>query len=376
MNIDIRVVETRNDLKTFVKVPHQILRGNPYWVPLMMRDELMTFDPARNPAYEHAETRLFLAYRDGRPVGRLAGIFSRAANEKYQTKNLRFGWFDVIEDWEAARALFQAAENLAREKGLTTISGPQGFCDMDLEGLLIEGFDTVAPITVRYSPPYYREFVEKYGFRREADYVELKIMRPSKEFLAPFKQMADWVSKRSNFKVIKFKSNRELLRRGKEVFRLYNESYDHLYGTVPLTERQIDYYVKMYAPVIDRRFLRLVEDEQGELAGFAITVPSLSRAFQKARGRLFPFGWWHILRAMRQREIIDFHLIGVARKYQGTGLYLILGVELVESLIDLGFKYAETSHILETNEEMLSLFKTADYTIPRRRSIFKKEVSC
>ncbi|MCP5108595.1 MAG: hypothetical protein GY950_34740, partial [bacterium] len=295
MSIEIRKVETKKALKTFVKVPFTIYKGNDCWVPPLISEEMETFDPRKNPAYEGAESRLFVAYKDGEPVGRAAAILSHAANDKFGTKNLRFSWFDTVEDYEVSRALFDAVESWGKELGMETLTGPHGFTDLDPEGMLVEGFDQLATIAVFYNHAYYPQFLEKYGFEKEIDYVEFKARAPIEEGLPPkLLKLGERIKERSKVKVLNFKTKKEMLNRAPDLFRLLDEAYEEIYGSVPLTEKQIKYYVNKYISYADKDLIKMVVNENDEAIGFMVSMPSLSRAFQKAKGRLFPFGWYHL----------------------------------------------------------------------------------
>jgi hypothetical protein len=376
MSVDVRAVETKKDLKTFVKVPFEIYKGDAYWVPPLIRDEMETFDSQKNPAYETAETKLFTAYKDGRPVGRICGILSHAANEKYNAKNLRFGWFDTVNDYEVAQKLFEAVENWGRELGMETMTGPHGFTDLDPEGMLVEGFDRLPTISVYYNFPYYPELVTKYGFEKEIDYVEFLSVVPHETGI-PEKllRIGERIKERSGLKIIKFKNRREVMKRAPEIFQLLDEAFEEIYGSVPLTETQILYYVKKYIPFVDKDLIMAVENEKNEVVGFMISMPSLSRGFQKAKGRLLPFGWFHILRALKKFEILDFYLAGIRKKYRGLGVDLLMVLEVGKSSLKKGFKYAESNPELETNVKIQAQWKHFNPTQHKRRRIYKKKIT-
>jgi len=376
MSVDIRVVETKRELKTFIKVPFEIFKGNPYWVPPLIREELQTFNPGKNPAYEHAEARLFLAYKDGKAVGRITGILSHAANDKYKTKNLRFGWFDTINDYEVARSLFDALEKWGKERGMETVTGPHGFSDLDPEGMLVEGFDRLPTISVIYNFPYYPEFVEKYGFKKEIDYLEFLSIAPQETGIPPkLLRLGERIKERSGVRVHRFKSRREVRKRSVELFYLLDEAFEEIYGSVPLTEKQIQYYVKKYIPFVDKDLVLLAVDEKDEAVGFLITMPSLSRGFQKARGRLFPFGWFHILRSLKNYEVLDFYLAGIKKSYRGQGVDLLMALEVVQAALDKGVNYAESNPELETNKKVHAQWKYFNPTQHKRRRIYKKAIA-
>lgn len=375
MSVTIRTVETKKDLKTFVKVPFDIYQGNDCWVPQLIREEMEIFNPAKNPAYKSAESRLFIAYKDGKPVGRIAAILSHAANEKFDTKNLRFGWFDTINDYEVTRALFDAVEDWGRELGMKTLTGPQGFTDLDPEGMLIEGFDQLATIAVYYNHPYYNEFVEKYGFEKDIDYVEFKGFPPYEEGVNPkLLRLGERIKQRSGIRVVKFKNKREVMNRAEHIFEVLDEAFEELYGTVPLTEEQVKYYVKKYFSFVDKELLQLAVNEENEAVGFMVALPSLSRGFQKAKGRLFPFGWFHILRSLKKFEILDFYLAGVKKKYRGVGVDLLMVLEVVKVAMTKGVKHSESNPELETNKKIQAQWKHFNTTLHKRRRIYKKNI--
>jgi GNAT superfamily N-acetyltransferase len=376
MSVEIRLVETKRELKTFIRVPFEIYKGDPYWVPPLMMDDLDTFSPRKNPAYEHAEARLFLAYKDGKAVGRIIGILSHAANDKYNTKNLRFGWFETINDYEVARALLLAVENWGKELGMETMTGPHGFSDLDPEGMLVEGFDQLPTISVYYNFPYYPEFVEKYGFEKEIDYLEFRSINPQETGIPPkLLRLGERIKERSGVKVHKFKSKRELKKRTVDLFHLLNDAFDEIYGSVPLTEKQIKYYVKKYFSFVDKDLIQLAVDEKDEAVGFMIAMPSLSKGFQKAKGRLLPFGWFHILKSLKNYEVLDLYLAGIKKSYRGQGIDLLMVLEVLQAALKKGVKYAESNPELETNKKIHAQWKYFNPTQHKRRRIYKKDIA-
>jgi hypothetical protein len=375
MDINIKIVKTKKDLKTFIKVPYMIFKDNPYWVPPLIKDELQTFDKKKNPAYESADTRLFVAYKDKKPVGRIAGILSYIANDKYNVKNLRFGWFDTIDDYEVASLLFKAIENWGKELGMESLTGPHGFTDFDPEGMLIEGFGELPTIVTIYNHSYYPELTEKYGFEKDVDYVEFKTMVPHETGI-PEKllRLAQRIKERSGLKVFNFKSKKEILNRAKEIFELLDEAFEEIYGSVPISNDQIEYYMKNYFSFVNPDMLKIVENEKNEMVGFMITFPNLSKAFQKAKGKLFPIGWYHILKALKKHEVIDFYLAGIRKKYRGIGVDLLMVIEIVKTAMKKGFEYAESNPELEDNKKVHAQWKYYNPTQHKRRRIYKKNI--
>lgn len=375
MSVDIRIVENKRDLKTFINVPFSIYKNNPYWVPPLIADELATFDPAKNPAYELAEAKLFVAYQDNRPVGRVAAILNHAANKKYGTKNMRFGWFDSINDYEVTAALLDTVENWARETGMETLTGPHGFTDMDPEGMLIEGFDQLPTLAVIYNHPYYPEFMERYGFEKDVDYIEFKCKVPYETGI-PEKllRLAERIRERSQLEVMQLQSRRDIKKWGPAVMELIDESYNEIYGSVPLTPRLIKYYVDKYLTLIDPNLIKIVMDADHNLVGVMVTMPSFSRALQKARGRLLPFGWYHLLKGFKQRDIIDFYLAGIKEKYRGKGVDLMMVVEIVKTVFEKGYKFTESNPELENNTKIQAQWKHFNPEQHKRRRIYKKNI--
>jgi hypothetical protein len=317
-----------------------------------------------------------MAYQNGEPVGRVVGILSHVANEKYKTKNLRFGWFECIEDEEVAKALLGAVEQWGKELGMETLTGPHGFTDLDPEGLLIDGFDQMPTIASNYNHSYYQGFIEKYGFGKEIDYFEYRSIVPYETGM-PEKmiRIADKVRERSSLRLLKFRNKKELMIRAEELFYLLDEAFEEIYGSVPLTEKQVKYYVKKYMPFVHKDLIQCVVNKDDEMVGFMITMPSLTVGHQKAKGRLLPFGWFHLLKALKTYEVIDFYLAGVKRKYRGLGVDLIMVMELAKIIMKMGFKYSESNLELETNTKIQAQWKYFNPTRHKIRRIFRKDIN-
>jgi hypothetical protein len=376
MSVAISVVESAAELKKFVRFPLELYRGNAYWIPPLFRDEIDTLTPGRNPALKTAERHLLLARREGKVVGRVAGILSRAANEKYGTKNIRFGWFEAIDDYEVTRALLSSVEEWGRKKGMTTLTGPQGFTDLDFEGLLVEGYQERATIATIYNPPYYPQHLERYGFSKEVDYVEFQALSPEGTVL-PEKMMklAEWAAKRNNFRLLTYTNIKKLRQeRGQELFDLLDETFDELYGTTPLTLEQKDYYISRYIPFANPEFIKIAVNDKNEMVGFLVSLPSLAKAFQKARGRLFPFGLLYILRALKKFDTLDFMMAGVKKSYRGKGVDLIMTIDVFRSALAHGVHFAESNPELETNSRIQNEWKIVTTRQHKRRRIYKKSI--
>jgi hypothetical protein len=374
MSITVKEVLNKNDLKTFVKIPFALYKGNPFWVPQLINDDMEIFNRAKNPAFENADARLFLAYRDGKAVGRIAAILSRVANQKYKTRNLRFGWFDLPDDPETAAALFKVVEDWAKELGMETLTGPHGFCDLDPQGMLVEGFDQQPTIGGYYNFPYYQKLVEGQGFQKEVDYVEFRCQVPNDMSAFPEKllRLSDRIQERGGLRLLKFKNKKEILGRAEELFHLLDEAFEEIYGAVPLTEKQVHYFIKKYFSYVDKDLIQAVVNEKNEMVGFMIAMPSFSLAFQKAKGSLLPFGWWHILRAMKKSDTLDFYLAGIRKAYRGLGVDLLMVVQMARGAVAKGFCFTESNQELETNSKIQAQWKYFNPVQHKRKRIFKK----
>ncbi len=370
--IDIKRVETRADLKAFIRFPFSIYRDNPYWVPPIFFDELATLSKDKNPAFEFSEAEYWMAYRDGKPVGRIAALINIRYIEKWGNKYGRFGWVDFNEDFEVAKALFQTAEDWLRSKGMVGINGPMGFTDIDKEGMLIEGFDQMGTMPMLYNHPYYPDFLEQLGYKKDADWLEYEVMVP-KTIPDKVLRVQELVAKRTGLHIYEWKHTSELKKKfAKDIFDLLDDAYAPLYGTTPLSDAQVDMYIKQYLGFADPRFTKVVVDRDGKLAAFGIVFPSLTKALQKSGGRLFPFGWIHFLEAMRRPTRIDLLLIAVVPQYKALGAVAFLMTALIKSCLKAGVVSAETSGELETNIGVQSLWKSYEGRQHKRRRAYIK----
>ena len=376
MAVNIVKVESRQQLKTFIRFNYELYKGNEYFVPDLYEDTLNTLRRDRNAAFEFCEADYFLAYRDGKVVGRIAAIINKRANEKWGQKCGRFGWVDFIDDEEVVDALFTTAENWARERGMTEMEGPLGFTDMDPEGMLVEGFDRLGTMATIYNHPYYPEHMQRMGYTKAADWVEF-LFRVPKERWEKAVRVAAIVERKYELKIVKCKSRAELAKRyGKQMFRLLNECYADLHGFSELNEKQIEQYIKMYLPVIDMRLASFVVDKDDNLVAFGVSIYSLSEAFRKAKGKLFPFGWWHIAKALffKHPKRLDFLLVAVKPEYQSKGVFAMMFNHLLGNFIDMGFVDVESNPELEENKKMLVQWDSFDKDQHKRRRAFKKEL--
>lgn len=375
MSIEIREVLDKKSLRDFIVFQIDHYKGNPNFVPPIIADEMAIFMKDKNPAFETAEAKIFLAYKAGKIVGRIVGIISHAANDKWGYKNLRFSWIEMIEDYEVAKALLDSVVKWGKEKGMTTMSGPHGFGDFDQQGMLVEGYDRLATIASFYNYPYYSTFIERYGFEKETDYVEFLSTTPKREDI-PEKlfKANEWVIKKNKFKLVEYPKVKDYVKRGPEIFKLLEETFEDNFGTVPLTKKQTEYYTKKYLMFLNPRLIKLIENEQGELVAFLITMPNLSKAMQKTKGKLFPFGIFHLLRGLKTYDVLDFYFAGVRRDCRGKGADVVMATEIVKTAMDMGFKFAESNQELEDNAKVQAQWKFFKPELHKRRRIYKKKI--
>jgi GNAT superfamily N-acetyltransferase len=373
MSITIKEVTTNKELNAFIDLPYRLYKNHAYFVPPLKFDEKATLRKDKNPAFDYCEARYWLAYKDNKVVGRIAGILNKSYIEKWGNKYMRFGWIEFEEDETIAKALINEVENWAKEKGMTAVHGPLGFTDLDHEGFLVEGFDQLGTLGALYNHPYYPKFFEKFGYTKDADWVEYKITLPT-EVPEKMAKLADVVARRYNLKLVEAKKAKDILPYTKAIFELINEAYSELYGVVPLTDNQIEYYTKQYFSFIRPDFVPLVVDANGKLVAFGITMPSLSKALQKAKGSLLPFGFAHILKAIKKNDLADLYLVAVRKDFQGKGVNVLLMHELCKVYIKNGIKYAESNPELETNKKVQSIWDHFDTVQHKRRRCYIKQL--
>lgn len=355
--VEIREVTTKRERKIFAAFHADMYKDNPHAIPDIVSDEYNNFHPNKNPAYDYCSVKQFLAYKDGRCVGRIAGIISHAANEKWGTRRIRFSRVDFVDDCEVTSALFKAVEDWGKEQGLDEIHGPIGFCDMDQEGMLIDGFDRDGMFITIYSHPYYVKHLEDLGYVKDIDWMEYCVRLP-KEPNDRLNGLSKAVLKKYKVTLLEPASRKELKPYILSVFRVLNETYHNLYGTVEITDAQIDKYYNQFILLINPDYVKLLLDVNNELVGFGLAMPSMNAAVKKSNGRLFPLGWYRLLRApYAKTEVLDLYLIGVVPRMQNKGLTAVLIQSMAESARKNGIKYAETGPELETNNQVQALWK-------------------
>lgn len=376
MAVNIVKAVTKKQLKLFAEFPNILYKGHPYYVPTLASADVDIFDRTVNAAFDFCDAEFFLAYKDGKLAGRIAAILNPKANEAWNTQNARFGWIDFIDDKEVSDALLDTVMEWGRNKGMKHIEGPLGFTDFDAEGMLVEGFDEMGTSITFYNHPYYMKHLEERGFHKETDWVERRINIPD-ELPQRYLRFANLICEKNNLEVKKY--TRSEVRKqdiGRKLFKLINETYNVLYGYSPLSERQIDQYVKLYLGMLDLDLVTFINNEKGEMIGFGIMIASLADAMQKSNGKLFPFGWYHMLKTLlfKKTDTVEMLLIAVRDDYKSKGVPAIIIADLFPRLKKYGFKYAETNPELETNSAVQNLWSAFDNRQHRRRRIYGRDL--
>ncbi len=376
MTINIKKVSSKRELKQFIRFNYKLYKNSPFSVPDLYDDMLNTFNPKKNPAFEFCEAEYFLAYDGEKIVGRVAAIINHRANEAWDKREVRFGWIDFVDNEEVSRTLLDAVAQWGKARNMDTMVGPLGFTDMDAEGMLIEGFDQLSTMATIYNYPYYPQHMEKLGFEKDADWVEFKIAIPE-TLPEKFSRIAQIVIQKNNLTIKKL-TRKEIKEKnyGQRIFELINEAYAPLYGFSQMTQRQIAQYVRTYLPLLDLRMVTCVENEAGELVAVGISMPSLSEALQKAKGRLLPFGWYHLLKALfiKRPKVLDLLLVAVKPEYQSKGVNALLFYDLAPRYYAMGFEYAESNPELELNTKVQAQWSAFDTVQHKRRRAFKKKL--
>lgn len=375
--ITVREIEpTRANLRRFTQFQIDLYRDNPYYVPPLVSDDVHTLSPTHNPAFDFCEAAYFMAYDgQGRPVGRIAGIINRQVNEKNGEKNARFGFIDFIDDRRVSAALLQAVEEWARGRGMTQLIGPLGFTDLDHEGMLTHGYEELSTMATIYNYPYYVEHMEALGYRQANVWLEY-VMDVPEAIPDKYNRIAEIVKKKFGLRVLKYTSRKKIKQeRGYALFELINEAYDDLYGYSTLTPRQIDYYVDQYISLLNLDLVTLVVDRDDRLVGVGISMQSMSRALQKSRGRLWPTGWYHLLKGLKgKNDRVDLLLVAVKPEYQSKGVNALLFQDLIPQYIKCGFKWAESNPEMADNAKVQSQWEYFTRRQHRARAAFSKRL--
>lgn len=376
MAVEIKQITSKFDLLRFVQFGNNFYKDCKNFCPALILDELTMFNPKKNPAFEVCENVLYMAYRDGKPVGRIAGIINHEANQKWGVKNVRFGWMDFIDDLEVSQALLDAVAAWGKSKGLDGLNGPVGFTDFDHQGLLIEGYEYLAPMASLYNYPYYVKHMDAYGLVKENDWIEMQIY-PPQELPERFGRMAKIVEQRSRVRVDKVKNVKELKKKyGYTYMDVIDIAYQKLYNFQPLTDRQKQQYCESFFPLLNFDFITVVVNEKDEVVGVGVGMPDISKALRKCQGKLFPFGWYHIMKALSSDhyDTFDFLLIAVRPDYQDRGLNAVIIADQHPYFVKYGIKQIETTAIIETNFKNLNHWEFFPHKYHKRRRAYIKRI--
>ena len=376
MSITIRPVTTKKEMKQFICFNYELYKGSPYAVPELYSDVRDTLDPDKNAAFEFCEAQPFIALRDDKVVGRIVAIINHKANSAWNKKAVRFGWVDFIDDAEVADALFATVEEWGRERGMTEVHGPLGFTDFDPEGMLIEGFDRIGTMATIYNYPYYPVHMERMGYTKDVDWMEYLLTAPT-ELPEKHARITRIVKEKYGLHVVKYTSHSKLAReRGTAIFELLNEAYAHLYGYSALSPKQIQQYINSYLPLLDLRLVPIIVDKDDNLIGFGVLLPFLAEAFQKARGFMFPFGWWHLIKALKwnKTRTTEMLLVAVKPEYQGRGAVALIFDDIIPVHNQLGYKWSESNPELESNTKMQAQWDYFERENHKRRRAYKKDI--
>ena len=375
MPVEIRPVRSRRELRQFVNFPERLYKDNPYYVPKLVFDQMDTLDQEKGAAQEFCDSVLYMAYKDGEPVGRVAAIVNHKANEQWHHKEVRFGWYDFVDDREVSKALMDKVEEFGRKHGMESVVGPLGFTDFDPEGMLVDGYDRLSTMALIYNFPYYNDHLDAMGFGKDADWIEYKVQVPT---VMPerWPRLEKIIMERAGVHLRPL--TRKIIREedyGHKVFRCINDCYKDLYNFTVLPDHMADKYLGFYLSILDLRFLSMVENDKGDLVAFGISMPSIVKALQKTRGKLFPFGWWPLLKAMfvKHDDMAELLLVGVHPDYQNSGVNSLVFMDMFRKFNAMGIKVAETNAILETNLKNQGQFRDFEHECKkRRRSYIKK----
>lgn len=374
MAVEIREIHTKRELRQFIQFANDLYADCPYYCPPLFFDEMNCFNAEKNPALEVCDYQLWMAYREGKPVGRIAGIINRRANEKWGFKHVRFGWFDFIDDKEVSKALLDTVVAWGKERGMDALNGPVGFTDFDHEGLLLEGYEYPAVMASLYNYPYYVNHIDAYGLVKEADWIELQVF-PPKEVPERIERLAEMVKQRYHVKIVKVKNSRELVKRfGIEYMDVIDAAYQKLYNFQPMTDKQKNYYKDMYFQFLNFDFVTLVVNENEELVGVGLGMPDIAPALRKSGGKLFPFGWYHLIKALKTKKMerFSFLLIAVRPDYQDKGINALFLQDQIPLINQYGIHTLETTSMLETNTKVLSFFMQFDHKQHKRHRAYIK----
>ena len=372
-DIKVKQVLNSSDLELFIKFPMELYKGNPYFVPLLINEEKSIWVKEENPALQYSEAAQFLAYRGKNIVGRIAVMINHKEEKELGIRKVRFGWLDFIDDIEVSKTLIDTAIEYAKSKGISKIEGPMGFTNLDKAGMLTKGFDKLATMIGIYNYDYYPKHMEQLGLVKEKEWVEFEINFPD-TLPDKVEKFSNLIAEKYELELVKFKSKKDILPLVEPMFKLLDDTYKHLSTYTPITQEQIKHYKEKYFKFIDKDYIVCIKDKYGSLISFAITMPSYSKALQKAKGKLFPFGWWHLLNAGKKNDRANFYLIGIHPQYQKRGITAIIFKEIYETFKKKGVKFLETNPELEENASIQALWQDYHPTNHKRRRTYSLEI--
>lgn len=370
MAVEIREVKEARDFKTFVDVQFYIYKDSNFWVPPIKKGEIKALQKEFNPAFRFCKANFWIAYKDGKPVGRIGAIINESYNEKTNTKIGRFSRSEFIDDKEVSSRLFEVAEKWAKDQGMSEIQGPLGFTNLDHQGMLVEGFDHLPSAVSEYHLPYYKDHLTQLGYEKEIDWIEFRLFLEGVPEKA--RRVAEIIKTRNNLTVKSFKKSSEMTPYGVRLFEILNEAFKELFSVVALDREMIDYYVERYLSFLNPEFVKLIFDKDENIVAFIIGLPSLSEGLQKAKGSVFPFGWYHLNKALKHPKVIDLMLTGILPEYQGKGVAAILINELQQVMEKHGVTEVETTGIFETNQKAIQNWKNYENIQHKRKRCWKK----
>ena len=371
--VTLKEAVTKSELKQFVKFPFLLYKNNPYWVPPIINDELESFDKSKNPAFKNADAWFYLAYKNNAIVGRIAIIVNRLEINDQGIKKVRFGWFDFVDDTAVSEALIEKVIEIGSQHQLEYMEGPVGFSNMDKAGVLIKGFEELNTMITWYNYPYYSKHLEQLGFEQAATWVEYKIKIP-KQTKPKVEKFARVIKERYQLQLLKLNKIKEILKYADDMFDLLNKTYSSLQTFVPIQQYQVDMYKKKYLPYLNPEYITCIADKTGKLIAFSIVMPSFSEALQKAKGKLFPFGIFHLLKARKHAKDVTFYLIGVHPDYQNKGVHAIIFDQYTKTFAPLGIENCIRTPELEDNEAIKKLWENFDPVTHKRRRTYRKSI--
>lgn len=371
--VEVREVKTKKEFRRFINFHYQLYKGNPYWVPPLYKDEVDTLSKDKNPAFDYCDLTMWLAYKDGALKGRVACILNHNQQEKEGMLIARFGWIDYVDDVEVSEALIKTVEKYAKEQGAVKLTGPMGFCDFDKQGMLIEGFEELDSMVTLYNYPYYAKHIERLGYVKDVDMLTHQLIN-GERVPEKLERLAEVVMKRTKLRFVPLKKTKDVLSYAKGIFTVLNEAYEVLHGVTVIPERQMEYLTKQYFSFIDPDYIKIVVNENNEVVAFGIAMPSLSKALQKNKGRLFPFGFIPVLKALKKNDNLELYFVGIKPELQDKGVNAVLMAEMTKSGISKGIKVAETSVTLETNLKIQAFWKHWDHRLYKRRRFYIKDL--